>query len=145
MDFVRSHFGKMRLWPVEHFFEHICHHFWVGLLLQLLHPPKSDDKYAQKSVQLVRGSSFRSDFLKNPYFSTLNSHPADWGSNPLFSTNFFFLFSLNFAKNQVLSIKKSKTQLKNCSFNFIIFTIFSMHLLHMMIKWSQKFWEIYCW
>ena len=28
MDFVRSHFGKMK-----HFFEHICHHFWVGLLL----------------------------------------------------------------------------------------------------------------
>ena len=33
-------------------------------------PPKSDDKYAQKSVQLVRGSSFRSDFLQNPYFKT---------------------------------------------------------------------------
>ena len=32
-------------------------------------PPKSDDKYAQKSVQLVRGSAFRSDFLQNPYFS----------------------------------------------------------------------------
>ena len=30
--------------------------------------PKSDDKYAQKSLQLVRGSSFRSDFLQNPYF-----------------------------------------------------------------------------
>ena len=30
----------MNLWPVEHFFEHVCHHFWVGLLL---HPPKSDD------------------------------------------------------------------------------------------------------
>ena len=29
MDFVRSHFRKMNLWPVEH-------------------PPKSDDKYAQK-------------------------------------------------------------------------------------------------
>ena len=25
--------------------------------------------YAQKSVQLVRGSSFRSDFLQNPYFN----------------------------------------------------------------------------
>ena len=22
MDFVRSHFGKMQLWPVEHFFLH---------------------------------------------------------------------------------------------------------------------------
>ena len=31
-------------------------------------PPKSDDKYPQKSVQLVRGSSFQSDFLQNPYF-----------------------------------------------------------------------------
>ena len=30
--------------------------------------PKSDDKYAQKSVQLVRVSSFRSDLLHNPYF-----------------------------------------------------------------------------
>ena len=63
----------MKLWPVEHFFEHICHHFWVGLLLHpvglLLHPPKSDDKYAQKTVQLVRGSTFQSDFLQNPYFS----------------------------------------------------------------------------
>ena len=42
----------MNLWPVEHIFER-----------------KSDDKYAQKSVQLVRGSSFRSDFLQNPYFN----------------------------------------------------------------------------
>ena len=33
-------------------------------------PPRSDDKYAQKSVQLVRGSSFRSDFLQNPYINT---------------------------------------------------------------------------
>ena len=57
----------MNLWPVEHFFEHICHHFWVGLLFHLLHPPKSDDKYAQK---LVRGSSFRSDFIQNPYFKS---------------------------------------------------------------------------
>ena len=22
----------MNFWPVEHFFEHICHHFWMGLL-----------------------------------------------------------------------------------------------------------------
>ena len=43
----------------------IGHSLWVGLLL---HPPKSDEKYAQKSVQLVRGSSFQSDFLQNPYF-----------------------------------------------------------------------------
>jgi hypothetical protein len=47
----------------------------VGLLLHpvglLLHPLKSDDKYAEKSVQLVRGSSFRSDFLQNPYFKRI--------------------------------------------------------------------------
>ena len=34
-------------------------------------PPKIDDKYAQKSVQLVRGSSFRSDFLQNPFHKRL--------------------------------------------------------------------------
>ena len=71
--------------------------------------------------------------------STLNSHPEDWGSNPIVSIIFFSFFLLILQKNQVLFIKKSKTQLKNCSFNFIFFTIFSMHLLHMMIKWSQKF------
>ena len=27
-----------------------------------------DDKYIEKSVQLVRGSSFRNDLLQNPYF-----------------------------------------------------------------------------
>ena len=58
LEYLKYHFGKMNLWPVEHFFEHICHHFWVGLLLP---PPKSDDKYAQK---------FRSDLLQNPYFSS---------------------------------------------------------------------------
>ena len=52
------------------FWAYFCHRFWVGLLLHLLHPPKIDDKYAQKKVQLVRGSSFRSDFLQNPHFKT---------------------------------------------------------------------------
>jgi hypothetical protein len=28
-----------------------------------------DDKYVEKSVQLVRGSSFWNDLLQNPYFS----------------------------------------------------------------------------
>ena len=41
------------------------------LWLHLLHPPKSEDKYAKKSVQRVRGSSFRGDFLQNPYFRPL--------------------------------------------------------------------------
>ena len=67
----------MNLWPVKHFFEHICHHFWVNLLLDpmdlLMHPPKSGDKYAQIGVQLARGSSFWRDFLQNPYFSWIQS------------------------------------------------------------------------
>ena len=67
----------MILWPVEHFFEHICHHFWVGLLLHLLPPPKSDDKCAQKNVQLVRGSSFGSDFLQYTYFIKVRWHSLD--------------------------------------------------------------------
>ena len=41
----------MNLWPVEHFF----------------FSPQSEEK----SVQMVRGSSFRSDFLQNPYFKYL--------------------------------------------------------------------------
>ena len=67
MNFVRSHFGKMNLWQVEHFFQHICHHFWVGLLGVIAKTPKSDDKHVEKSVQLVR--SFQNDLLQNPYFS----------------------------------------------------------------------------
>ena len=35
----------MNLWPVEHIFEHICHYFWVGLLL---HPTKSDKKMEKR-------------------------------------------------------------------------------------------------
>ena len=29
---------KMNLWPVEHLFQHICHHFWVGLLGTIANP-----------------------------------------------------------------------------------------------------------
>ena len=71
MNFVRSHFGKMNLSDqLNTFFEHICHHFWVGATDAIANPAKSDDKYAQKSVQLVSGSSFRFDFLQNPYFNS---------------------------------------------------------------------------
>ena len=73
----------MNIWLVEHFFEHICHHFWVGATGATANPPKSDDKYAQKSVQLVRGSSFRSDFLQNPYFSFKNWHEMYWYLNKI--------------------------------------------------------------
>ena len=49
----------MNLWPVEHFFEHICHHFWAGATGATANPPKSDDKYAQKSVQLSKVTSYK--------------------------------------------------------------------------------------
>ena len=66
----------MNLWPVEHFFQHICHHFWVGLLLHPTNQLKSDDKYVEKNVQLVRGSFVRNDLLQNPYFSGIS--PIDF-------------------------------------------------------------------
>ena len=69
MDFVTSHFVKMNLRPVEHFFQDICHHFWVGFLGTIANPPKSGDKYSEKSVRLARGSYFQNDLLQNPYFS----------------------------------------------------------------------------
>ena len=74
--------------------------------------------------------------------STLDSHPADPGSIPL-TSSYFFLFSLVISrKNLVLSIKKSKTQLKNCSFNFIILSFLCMHISHIMKKRSHKVWVI---
>ena len=63
----------MNLWPVEHFWAYLSSllsGFAVAGAGATANPPKSDDKYARKSVQLVRGSSLRSDFLQNPYFST---------------------------------------------------------------------------
>ena len=58
MDYVKSNFLEMNLWTVEHFFPH----FRVPLVLLV---PQSEEK----SVQLVRGSSFRSDILQNPDFN----------------------------------------------------------------------------
>ena len=63
----------MNLWPVENFFIILVIPFWLGLLLHPANPPKSDDKYVEKSVQLVRGSSFRNELLQNPYFRTCMS------------------------------------------------------------------------
>ena len=45
----------MSLWPVEHFLPH----FGVSVVYGS----------EEKSVQLVKGSSFRNDLLQNPYFS----------------------------------------------------------------------------
>ena len=59
MDFIRSGFGKMHLLPVEHFFPPF---FSISVLIW--------KKTEEKIVQLVRGASFRGDFLQNPYFNT---------------------------------------------------------------------------
>ena len=37
-----------------------------------------DDKYDEKSVQLVRVSSFRNDLLQNPYFWQATTFIASW-------------------------------------------------------------------
>ena len=51
----------MKLWPVEHFWlTFFPDHCWLVLIW----------KKRAKSVQLVRVSFFRSDFLQNPYFSS---------------------------------------------------------------------------
>ena len=68
MDFVTSHFGKMKLWPVEHIFV-IKIRFSSNENIGLDGESNFDDKYVEKSVQLVRGSSFQNDLLQNPYFS----------------------------------------------------------------------------
>ena len=88
MDFVTSHFGNMKLWPVEHLLNTSWTLFSTYLSSKLDSPliktlerirfssnqnigegeSNFDDKYVEKSVQLVRGSSFRNDLLQNPYF-----------------------------------------------------------------------------
>ena len=88
MDFIRSHFGKMQLWRVEHFFPPF---FSRSMLIggKFIFTKKSITRFAfqcnfnqsaliwkktgEKSVQLVRVSLFRKYFLWNPYFSKVSS------------------------------------------------------------------------
>ena len=125
----------------------LCGALWRKLVKNGVFWPKIDF-YSENGVILIYITNFTHSSIKSldgVMVSTLNSHPADWGSIPLISW-YFFLFSLVISrKNLILSIKKSKTQLKNCSFNFIILSFLCMHISHIMKKRSQKFWEIYCW
>ena len=61
MDFVKSYFEKMRLWPVEH--------FWLTFF--------PDQHWLEKSEPKVFNWSevhfYQSNFLQNPYFSSLVS------------------------------------------------------------------------
>ena len=60
----------MKLWPVEHFWAHFSSVLGgFAVAGATANPLKTDDKYAVNCVQLVRVSSFQSDFLQNPYFS----------------------------------------------------------------------------
>ena len=113
MDFVRSHFRKMNLWPVEHFFEHICHDFWVGLLL---HPPMTN---MLKKV-------FNGSEVHLSYFLTLEIKSKDAKavktSNQVWKTN--TSITRNSGRNWRLYIildKKNKTEkgfrLKGCAMN----------------------------
>ena len=70
MDIVTSHFGKMSLWPVEHFYNPAYVSSLLGVIAEYNtsnHAPKWGQIF-WKSVQLVRGSSFRNDLLQYPYF-----------------------------------------------------------------------------
>ena len=83
MDFVRSHFGKMKLWPVEHFWlTFFPDQHWISTDLE--------KKWA-KSVQLVRVSFFRSDFLQNPYFSEMLQNLPFWNTKTHIFFSFFIL------------------------------------------------------
>ena len=44
-----------------------------------------DDKYVEKSVQLIRGSSFRNDLLQNPYFKVIGASLYNAQNNTLIS------------------------------------------------------------
>ena len=84
MDFIRSHFGKMHLCPVEPFFLHFDSRsalIW--------------NQSEEKRVQLDRGASFRSDFLQNPYFS--------------FCSDCFSLCSFS---RKIRSVKRQKIQIQ---------------------------------
>jgi hypothetical protein len=76
MDFVRSHFGKMNLWPVEHFFEHICHHFWVG---SLLHQQRNHPKVMTNMLKKV--------------FNWSEVHLSEVTSNKIHTLGTYFILS----------------------------------------------------
>ena len=69
MDFVKSHFGKMQFWIVEHFHLHkkvpVVHMIFFKCYDSLVQVPFCEGE----SVQLFRVAFFRSDFFQNPYFT----------------------------------------------------------------------------
>ena len=116
------------------FFEYICHHFWVGLLLPT---PKTDDEYAQKSVQLIRGSSFQSDFFHNLYFSSSDFNKQSWSFSTVISKEMQIIHNFNnkFPYKKInLSIKKKQfLSFKRCfSFEKLNFSVIVHHLRNLL-------------
>ena len=110
MDFVRSRFGKMKLWPVEH--------FWLTFFPDQCWFSADLEKKWAKSVQLVRVSFFRSDFLQNPYFRSFSPNPnivtkkmtwKFWIYLAIFVTSAFLHFTND--KTEVMLVFLSKMSL----------------------------------
>ena len=68
MDFVTKSFRKDETLTSRTLLQYICPHFWASVIVFSNHAQKWGQIYC-KSVQPVRGSSFRNDMLQNPYFS----------------------------------------------------------------------------
>ena len=67
MDFATSHFGKMNLWPVEHFFKIFVLTFgWVCWVQYQTHPKVRSN--ILKKCSTGQRLPFRNDPLQNPYF-----------------------------------------------------------------------------
>ena len=72
---------------------------------------KIRDTYAQKSVQLVRGSSFWSDFLQNPDFSK--------GSKPRLTSKNLSCYNFYHSHNSSKEFDQVQTILQNPKFSKI--------------------------
>ena len=76
MDFVRSHFGKMQLWIVEHFFLWknvpvlMNHNIWKNHMFWFI---TTGTFLWRKKCSTSQSCIFPNDFLKNPYFSIVFS------------------------------------------------------------------------
>ena len=116
MDFVRSHFGKMKLWPVEH--------FW----LTFFQISADLEKKWAKSVQLVRVSFFLIDFLQNPYFESLTVKAA----STLQLINFFYMRTVEVGTLFFMAV--SSLVWYNCHRRWIFISIW--RFFYVLVGWT---------
>ena len=138
MDFVWSHFGKINLWPVEHFFEHICHHIWVGLLwVQQQTHPKVMTNMLKKMFNWSEVHLSEVTFYK---ILTLLAHSDFQTMRHPWPTRRWFWHSLTLDIRIPSSRGNLATQIGfNCIFlPFPIFTYFDLFL-------SQISWHVFIW